>query len=68
MSAGVVKWFNAQKGFGIITPDEGGPELFVHHSAIQAGGFHHLDEKTRVQFDIAQGPRGPQATHVQKRT
>jgi CspA family cold shock protein len=65
MSAGTVKWFNAEKGFGFIIPDEGGPELFVHHSAIH-GGARSLDEKTRVKFDIAQGPKGPMATNVQK--
>jgi CspA family cold shock protein len=66
MSAGTVKWFNAEKGFGFITPDEGGPEIFFHHSAIQAAGFRHLDERTRVRFEIAQGPRGPQATNILK--
>jgi len=64
MSAGVVKSFSAQKGFGFITPDEGGPEIFVHHSAVQAGGFRALDINARVQFEISQGSRGPQATKV----
>lgn len=66
MSAGIVKWFNAEKGFGFIIPDEGGPELFVHQSAIQAGGARILDQQARVKFDIAQGPKGPLATNVQK--
>ena len=66
MSAGTVKWFNAEKGFGFIVPDEGGPELFVHQSAVQSGGLRTLEEKARVKFDIAQGPKGPMATNVQK--
>ncbi|HNX95269.1 MAG TPA: cold-shock protein [Holophaga sp.] len=66
MSQGTVKWFNAEKGFGFITPDEGGADLFVHHSAIQSSGFRSLDEQQRVSFDIAQGPKGPQATNVTK--
>ena len=66
MSAGTVKWFNAEKGFGFIVPDEGGPELFVHLSAIHAGGVRTLDQQARVKFDIAQGPKGPLATNVQK--
>ena len=66
MSAGTVKWFNAEKGFGFVVPDEGGPELFVHQSAIQAGGLRTLEEKARVRFDIAQGPKGPMAINVQK--
>ena len=66
MSAGIVKWFSPEKGFGFIVPDEGGPEIFVHQSAVQLGGFRTLDEKARVRFDIAQGPKGPMATNVQK--
>ena len=66
MSSGFVKSYSSQKGFGFITPDEGGPDIFVHHSAIQVGGFRTLDEKARVRFDIAQGPKGPMATNVQK--
>ena len=66
MSQGTVKWFNAEKGFGFITPDEGGADLFVHHSAIQARGFRSLDEQQRVNFDVAQGPKGPQAINVTK--
>ena len=68
MSLGIVHWFNAEKGFGFITPDEGGPEIFVHHSTLQATGIRHLGEKARVVFDIAQGPRGPQAINVHKNT
>ena len=64
MSSGFVKTFSAQKGFGFITPDEGGPDIFVHHSAVQSGGFRTLDVNARVQFEIAQGSRGPQATMV----
>jgi CspA family cold shock protein len=66
MSQGTVKWFNAEKGYGFITPDEGGSDLFVHHSAIQTRGFRTLEENQRVSFDIAQGQKGPQATNVQK--
>ena len=64
MSVGTVKWFNAEKGFGFITPDEGGPDIFVHHTAIQATGFRSLDEKARVSFEIVQGPKGPQASNI----
>jgi len=63
---GTVKWFNAEKGFGFITPDGGGADLFVHHTAIQATGFKTLDENQRVSFDTAQGQKGPQATNVKK--
>jgi CspA family cold shock protein len=63
---GVVEWFNAEKGFGFITPDAGGADLFVHHTAIQGGGFKTLDEGQRVNFDSAQGQKGPQATNVNK--
>jgi CspA family cold shock protein len=63
---GTVKWFNAEKGFGFITPDGGGADLFVHHSAIQGAGFKTLDEGQRVSFDSAQGQKGPQATNVTK--
>jgi CspA family cold shock protein len=66
MSQGTVKWFNAEKGFGFISPDDGGADLFVHHSAIQSRGFRSLDEKQRVSFDVAQGPKGPQAINVNK--
>lgn len=64
MSQGIVKWFNSEKGFGFITPDEGGPDIFVHHSSIQVRGFRTLDEQARVHFEIIQGPKGPQASNV----
>ena len=66
MAQGTVKWFNAEKGFGFITPDDGGADLFVHHSAIQTRGFRTLDENQRVNFDVTQGQKGPQATNVTK--
>jgi CspA family cold shock protein len=66
MAQGTVKWFNAEKGFGFITPDEGGADLFVHHTAIQEKGFRTLQENQRVTFDVTQGQKGPQATNVQK--
>lgn len=66
MPQGTVKWFNAEKGFGFITPDEGGADLFVHHTAIQSQGFRTLDENQRVSFEVTQGQKGPQATNVQK--
>jgi len=66
MAQGTVKWFNAEKGFGFITPDEGGSDLFVHHTAIQERGFRTLQENQRVNFDVAQGPKGLQATNVMK--
>jgi CspA family cold shock protein len=62
---GTVKWFNAEKGFGFITPDGGGPDVFVHHSAIQVSGYRSLDENQRVSFEITQGAKGPQAEQVQ---
>ena len=64
MSTGTVKWFNEAKGFGFIPPDEGGKDLFVHFSAIQGGGFKTLKENDKVQFDIGQGAKGPNATNV----
>ena len=59
MAQGTVKWFNAEKGFGFITPDEGGADLFVHHSAIETTGFRTLDENQRVSFNVGQGQKGP---------
>ena len=66
MAQGTVKWFNAEKGFGFITPDEGGNDLFVHHSAIDSQGFRTLDEGQRVNYTAGQGQKGPQATQVTK--
>jgi CspA family cold shock protein len=61
---GTVKWFNAEKGFGFIAQDGGGPDVFVHVSAIQADGYRSLDENQRVEFEVTQGQRGPQADQV----
>jgi cold shock protein len=66
MAQGTVKWFNAEKGFGFITPDGGGADLFVHHTSIQMSGFKSLDENQRVSFEVGQGQKGPQATNVTK--
>ena len=64
MPTGIVKWFNAEKGFGFIAPEDGGPDVFVHYSAIQTQGYRSLEENQRVQFDVQAGPKGPQATNV----
>jgi cold shock protein len=64
MAQGTVKWFNGEKGFGFITPDEGNADVFVHFSAIQSDGYRSLDENQRVEFDVTQGQKGPQAANV----
>jgi cold shock protein len=64
MPEGTVKWFNADKGFGFIAPEDGGEDLFVHFSAIQSQGYKSLDEGQRVSFEVGQGQKGPQATDV----
>ncbi len=61
---GTVKWFNEAKGFGFITPDNGGKDVFVHHSAIQGSGFKTLAEGQKVKFELEQGPKGPAAANV----
>jgi CspA family cold shock protein len=64
MEAGTVKWFNDAKGFGFITPDSGGKDLFAHFSEIRASGFKSLAEGQRVEFVVKQGPKGPQAAEI----
>ena len=64
MATGTVKWFNGEKGFGFITQDDGGPDVFVHFSAIAGNGFRNLDEGQKVDYDTAQGPKGLQAANV----
>lgn len=66
MAAGTVKWFNDSKGFGFITPDQGGDDLFAHFSAIQGKGFKSLAEGERVTFDVVNGPKGQQAANIQR--
>jgi cold shock protein len=64
MTQGTVKWFNGDKGFGFITPDDGTKDLFVHYSEIQGSGYRSLQENQRVQFEVGQGAKGPQAVGV----
>ena len=64
MKSGIVKWFNDAKGFGFITPDDGGKDLFAHFSAIQSSGFKTLKENQRVTFDVTTGPKGDQASNI----
>ncbi len=67
MTQGTVKWFNNEKGFGFITPENGGKDVFVHHTSIQGEGYKSLNEGDQVSFDVTQGPKGDQASNVVKR-
>ena len=64
MTTGVVKWFNAEKGFGFITPEDGSKDVFAHFSAINSGGYRSLNEGDRVEFETQDGPKGPQAANI----
>jgi CspA family cold shock protein len=64
MATGTVKWFNSEKGFGFIAPDDGGPDVFAHYSAIDASGYRSLEENQKVEFEVTQGPKGPQASGI----
>jgi CspA family cold shock protein len=64
MAQGTVKWFNAEKGFGFIAPADGGADVFVHFSAIEAQGYRSLEENQQVEFEVTQGQKGPQAANV----
>ena len=64
MATGTVKWFNAEKGYGFIAPDDGSEDVFAHYSAITSSGFRTLEENQKVEYDTAQGPKGPQAENI----
>jgi cold shock protein len=64
MATGTVKWFNGEKGYGFIAQDGGGPDVFVHFSAIEGSGYRNLEENQAVEFEITQGPKGPQAENI----
>ncbi|MBA8825415.1 CspA family cold shock protein [Saccharopolyspora lacisalsi] len=64
MAQGTVKWFSSEKGFGFIAPDDGGADVFVHYSGIDGSGFRNLEEDQYVEFEVTQGPKGPQASGV----
>jgi CspA family cold shock protein len=66
MATGIVKWFNDAKGYGFITPDGGGKDIFVHHTSIEMQGFRTLTEGDSVEFELTKGPKGPQAEKVRK--
>jgi CspA family cold shock protein len=66
MARGTVKWFNESKGFGFITPEDGGPDVFAHYSEIQGEGFRNLTEGEVVNFDVVEGEKGPKATNITK--
>ncbi|MEM1157170.1 MAG: cold-shock protein [Verrucomicrobiota bacterium] len=66
MSTGTVKWFNSEKGYGFITPDDGGQDLFVHHSEIQMEGYAKLEDGEKVSFEVGQGQKGPCAQKVER--
>lgn len=64
MATGTVKWFNAEKGFGFIAPDDGSADVFAHYSAINSSGYRSLDENAKVQYDVTTGAKGPQAANI----
>ncbi|QOR70218.1 cold-shock protein [Ruania alkalisoli] len=64
MTVGTVKWFNSEKGFGFIAPEDGTADVFAHYSAIQADGYRSLEDNQRVEFEVTQGPKGPQASNI----